>query len=108
MKVHEHPILREQWPPVPESTAMASNKSVAGNLDIVDAMYFHPGGGRWPADVTLRTSYAGRRYARDIFLDVEQFAERLASLLKQHIGYTVENLENWRSVDVNRQTRNFS
>jgi hypothetical protein len=92
MKVHQHPSLREQWPPVAESTGAGSNKSIAGNLDTVEAVYFYPSGGRWPADVTLRTSYAGRSYARDIFLDDEQFAKRLALLLKQHIGCTVAEL----------------
>jgi len=92
MKVHEHPALHEQWPPAPQSTAVGSNKSPVGNLDILEAVYFYPGGRGWQPNVTLKTSHAGRTYARDIFLDDERFAERLALLFKQHIGQTVAEL----------------
>ncbi len=94
MKVHEHPNLHHQWPPMPQSTAFGSNKSVALNCDILEAVYFYPGGGRWQPNVTLKTSYAGRIYARDIFLENREFAESIAWLFKKNIGQTVAELSN--------------
>jgi hypothetical protein len=94
MKIHEHPNLRHQWPPVPQSSAPETNTLVAENHDIVEAVYFYPGGGRWRPNVTLKTSYAGRIYARDIFLENREFAESIAWLFKKHIGQTVAELSN--------------
>ena len=92
MKVHEHPALREQWAPAPQSTAVGSSKSPVVNGDILEAVYFYPGSRELQPNVTLTTSYAGRTYARDIFLEDREFAERLALLFKQHIGQTVAEL----------------
>lgn len=58
----------------------------------LEAVYLYPGGGRWQPNVTLKTSYAGRIYARDIFLEDGRFAERLALLFKRHVGQTVAEL----------------
>jgi len=92
MKVHEHPTLHEQWPPAPQSPARDSDKSLVAQPDILEAVYLYPGGGRWQPNVTLKTKYAGRTYARDIFLEDGRFAERLALLFKHHIGQTVADL----------------
>ena len=92
MKVHEHPTIREQWSPAPQSTAAGSSKSPVENRDILEAVYFYPGSRELQPNVTLTTSYAGRTYARDIFLEDRVFAERLALLFKQHIGQTVAEL----------------
>ena len=92
MKVCEHLTLNEQWPPVPQSAVIDSDKSLVGHPDILEAVYFYPGGGRWESNVILKTKYAGRAYARDIFLQDGKFAERLALLFKRHIGQTVAEL----------------
>jgi len=92
MKVHEHPTLHEQWPPAPQSPPRDSDKSLVGHPDTLEAVYFYPGGGKWEANVTLKTKYAGRTYARDIFLQDGRFAERLALLFKRHVGQTVAEL----------------
>jgi len=91
MKVCEHLTLREQWPPAPQSPARDSD-TLVGHPDILEAVYFYPGGGRWEPNVTLKTRYAGQTYARDIFLQDGRFAERLALLFKQHVGQTVAEL----------------
>jgi hypothetical protein len=91
MKVSKHLTLREQWPPAPQSAARGFD-TLVGHHDILDAVYFYPGGGRWHPNVTLKTKYVGRTYARDIFLQDGRFAERLALLFKRHIGQTVEEL----------------
>ena len=92
MRVCEHLTLHEQWPPAPQSAVVGSDKFLVGHPDILEAVYFYPGGGRWQPNVTLKTSYAGRAYARDIFLEDKRFAERLAVLFKQHVGQTVVEL----------------
>jgi len=92
MKVHEHPSLHEQWPPVPQSARGPDTLVGHPDPDILQAVYFYPGGGRWEPNVTLKTRYAGRTYARDIFLQDGRFAERLALLFKRHIGQTVAEL----------------
>jgi len=90
MKVSEHSTLHHQWPPAPQSAP--GPDTLVGHPDILQAVYFYPGGGRWEPNVTLKTRYAGRTYARDIFLQDGRFAERLALLFKQHIGQTVVEL----------------
>ena len=90
MKVCEHLTLREQWPPAPQSAW--GFDTLLGHPDILEAVYFYPGGGRWEPNVTLKTKYADRTYARDIFLQDERFAERLLVLFKRHIGQTVAEL----------------
>lgn len=92
MKIHEHPALHEQWSPAPQSTAVGSSKSPVGNRDILEAVYFYAGSRQLQPNVTLTTSYAGRTYARDIFLEDRGLAEKLALLFKQHIGKTVAEL----------------
>ncbi len=91
MKVCEHLTLREQWPPAPQSPARGSD-TLVGHPDILEAVYFYPGGGRWQSNVTLKTKYADRTYARDIFLQDGRFAERLAVPFKRHVGQTVAEL----------------
>ena len=90
MKVCEHLTLREQWPPAPQSAR--GFDALLGHPDILETVYFYPGGGRWEPNVTLKTKYVGRTYARDIFLQDGRFAERLALLFKRHIGQTVAEL----------------
>ena len=90
MKVCEYQTLREQWPPAPQSAC--GFDTLLGHPDILETVYFYPGGGRWEPNVTLKTKYAGRTYARDIFLQDGRFAERLALLFKRHIGQTVAEL----------------
>ena len=92
MKVCKHLSLCEQWPPALQGAAGSSDKSLVGHPDILEAVYFYPGGGRWQPNVTLKTKYVGRTYARDIFLQDGRFAERLALLFKRHIGQTVAEL----------------
>jgi len=92
MKVCEHFTLHVQWPPTPKSAVVGSDTFLVGLPDILEAVYFYPGGGRWQPNVTLKTKYAGRTYARDIFLRDGRFAERLAAMFKQHIGQTVAEL----------------
>ncbi len=89
MKLREHPALRDQWPPVPQSTDFGSNKSPVGDVDVLEWVLWYPPAFGRPASLVLRTRHRGRNYARDLQLDDTEFGEQLIALLKRQIGLTV-------------------
>ncbi len=89
MKLREHPAIREQWPPAPQSTDFGSNKSPVGDVDVLEWVLWYPPAFGRPASLVLRTRHRGRNYARDLQLEDSHFGEQLMALLKRQIGLTI-------------------
>ncbi len=92
MKLREHPAIRDQWPPAPQSTDFGSNKSPVGVVDVLEWVLWYPAAFGRPGSLVLRTRHRGRNYARDLQLEDSQFGEQLVVLLKRQIGLTIGNI----------------
>jgi len=89
-----HPKLRGMWPPEPGGAFTAGSASPIGGADVLESVFYYAPVGHAKANVSLKTIYQGQYHTRDLLIDDSDFAERLASFLRDKAGQTVADLGN--------------
>ena len=94
MIVHNHPKLRDTWPPEPGGAFRSSYRLPEGGADVLEQVLYYSPVTNAKANIALRTRFEGHEYTRDILLDDPLFATRLASWLRRHVGSTIQEIGN--------------
>lgn len=92
MIVRYHPKLRDIWPPEPGGAYRPTYRSPEGGTDILEQVFYYAPVDAAKADIALRTRYEGQEFTRDLLLEDEAFASRLAAWLRQHRGRTIQEI----------------
>src|SRR5664279_3213058 len=92
ISLQDHPKLRNQWPPDAGGAFRPGDAFMLGTDDVLERVFYYAPVGNAKADVSLKTSYQGRHQSRDILLEDAEFAQRLASFLRDKVGQKISEL----------------
>jgi|SRR5439155_6718557 len=87
-----HPKLQEIWPPEPGGAFEKGTEVPVGGQDVLEQVFYYAPVSHARANVSLKTFYKDHHHTRDLLLTDVEFAQRLASRLRQEIGRTVADL----------------
>lgn len=90
--LRDHPKLRQLWPPDASGAFSRGHKIPSNNEDVLDRVFFFAPVSHAKANVSLQTLYDGQRHKRDLLLDDPDFAQRLATFLRDKVGMTIQDL----------------
>jgi hypothetical protein len=87
-----HPKVRDIWPPDPGGAFAIGTELPLDGQDVLEQVFYYAPVSHAKANVSLKTLYKDHYHTRDILLDDAQFAQSLASRLRQEIGLTINEL----------------
>jgi hypothetical protein len=85
-----HPKLAALWPPEPGGAFSRESAFPIAGEDVLEQVFYYAPVGQAKANISLKTNFRGGYHTRDLLLDDESFAQRLATRLRQEIGHTIE------------------
>jgi len=85
-----HPKLAGMWPPEPGGAFSRGSAFPLAGEDILEQVFYYAPVGHAKANISLKTNFHGGYHTRDLLLDDDSFAQRLATRLRQEIGQTIE------------------
>jgi hypothetical protein len=87
-----HPKLRDVWPPEPGGAFAPGASFPIDGSDVLERVFFYAPVRQAKANVSLKTVYKGQYHTRDLLIDDANFAERLASFLREQVGRTIADI----------------
>ena len=87
-----HPKLRGFWPPEPGGAFAPGAEFPIDGADVLERVFFYAPVGQAKANVSMKTVYKGQYHTRDLLIDDANFAERLASFLREQVGRTIADI----------------
>ena len=87
-----HPKLRDIWPPNPGGFFGPGFTIPIDGSDVLEQVFYYAPVGHAKADVSLKTVHEGHQHTRDLLIDDANFAQRLASFLREKVGRRVADL----------------
>ena len=87
-----HPKLRDIWPPEPGGAFAPGAAFPIDGSDVLERVFYYAPVGQAKANVSLKTVYSGQYHTRDLLINDANFAERLASFLREQVGRTIADL----------------
>src|SRR5262249_7566627 len=85
-----HPKLRGLWPPEPGGAFPRGSTFPLAGEDILEQVFYYAPVGDAKVNISLKTNFRGGYHTRDLLLDDESFAQKLATRLRQEIGHTID------------------
>ena len=90
--LQSHPKLRGIWPPEPGGAYAPGSVVPIGGEDVLERVFYYAPVSHARANISLKTVYQGHYHTRDLLIDDADFAERLASFLRDKVGRTIAEL----------------
>jgi hypothetical protein len=87
-----HPKLQSSWPPQPGGAFAPGTAFPLDGSDVLERVFYYAPVGHAKANVSLKTAYRGRHHTRDLLIDDPDFAQRLASTLREGVGQTIADI----------------
>jgi hypothetical protein len=87
-----HPKLRNIWPPDPGGAFAPGTTIPIDGSDVLERVFYYAPVGQAKANLSLKTVYQRQYHTRDLLIDDANFAERLASFLREQVGRTISDL----------------
>lgn len=87
-----HPKLRGLWPPEPSGPFARGSTFPLDGSDVLERVFYYAPVRHAQANISLKTVHQGQHQTRNLFIDDPDFAQQLASFLRDKVGQRIADL----------------